>query len=94
MAIRDPSQPSMRDSSGGFAPGTEGRTSPLTGVHQQHGPVEGPLASEPLSGECRCRHLEMRLTENDPRKSDGVEIFTQMEDDAERQYRRASPYNP
>jgi len=47
--------------------------------------VDGPLAPEPLPGGVEGDgESEMRPRENDPRKSDGVDVFKRMEENAEK----------
>jgi hypothetical protein len=70
---------------GSFAAGnTRPEASPVEGDSPTHGTVEGPLAPQPSpADEASEPHSEMRPTESDSRKSDGVAEFKRMEDNAE-----------
>jgi hypothetical protein len=62
----------------------DARPSAVEGDSPNEGSVEGPLAPQPLPGGVEGESAsEMRPREHDSRKSDGVEEFKRMEENAE-----------
>ena len=88
MHRRDPSQPfdARLEGRGFYVAGPAGgQPTPVEGDSPTEGTVDGPLAPEPLPGGIEGEpESEMRPRENDGRKSDGVEQFKRMEENAEK----------
>lgn len=88
MYRRDPSQPfdARLEGRGFHAAGPSGgKPVPVEGDSPTEGTVDGPLGTEPLPGGVEGEwESERRPRENDARKSDGVEQFKRMEENAEK----------
>jgi hypothetical protein len=84
MTQRDPSRPfdARLEGRGHQAAGNQGgQASPVAGDSPTEGTVEGPLAPQPMPSRSETElPSEMRPTERDTRKSDGVVEFRKLED--------------
>lgn len=87
MTNRDMAEPydARLEGRGFFAAGTEGeKPSAVEGDSPTTGTVEGPLAPQAQPGGVEAEfESEMRPKERDPRQSDGLAEFKQMERNAE-----------